>query len=936
MNLENGDFLLIMSIDGTFLPRRIALSWQSFSIGRDRSNEIPLDDNSVSRRHIHFEKLANGWHVERLPGSSTLYVNGRLTDKALVGDGDQLVIGGVATRLELADEQGAGGEKADVRTIQAQPPAPQLSVEWPGGRFIAPLRNTEYVIGRAPDCALIVPSPLVSSHHATLRRGQHGVWLIADANSQNGLLVNGHSVRSTTLNVGDAVTIGSRASGQYVSMRLVPPAQSALATPGVVTPSVGEMTMGRDAASTFCLPNAQVSRHHARLRRAMGGAVVIEDLNSTNGTYVNYQRIRQPTQLKLSDYITIGPYAFIFDGTSLGPAGRDGAIRLDALDLVRTAQRGKAVLLDHVTLTVMPGEFVAIAGGNGTGKTTVLKALAGIQPAQHGHVLFNGVDSYANYEALRGQIGYVPQSDIVHGALTVERALYFAARLRLASDMRDDEVQRRISDVLDAVDLKAHRYKTVEKLSGGERKRVSLAVELLAEPPILFLDEPNAPLDPGHRGELLQTIRSLATKGHTIVMVSHFLEDLQACDRIAMMGHGGRLCYFGPPAGAMSFFTVGSIAEIYGQLEGASQAEQWRQRFMRSAIYERDVRARLPQFSGQTADGTLPPSQRGWGPSARGRGISAPRQLALLVQRYLEIMLHDRLTIAILLLQAPLIGFILAALSQSGVFTRENGPLDAQKVLFVVAIVAIWFGTSNAIREIAKESDIYQRERLAGLAVTPYVLSKVVVLGLLCVIQTAVLLVIVTAKTGSPPDSAGLILRPTLELFVGALLAGLAGLALGLCVSAFASNSDKAIAAAPLVLLPQILLAGVIFPVSGPIGGVASLTASRWAVEALGTSADLNHLYYAQITARATGTTPVISTTQAQTHSAGSGSTYDPGDYDSHPTAANYTTSAAPGSSWADAHDGRLSHLLLTWGALVGLFALFLVIAIARQRTKDP
>jgi ABC-type transport system involved in multi-copper enzyme maturation permease subunit len=279
---------------------------------------------------------------------------------------------------------------------------------------------------------------------------------------------------------------------------------------------------------------------------------------------------------------------------------------------------------------------------------------------------------------------------------------------------------------------------------------------------------------------------------------------------------------------------------------------------------------------------------------------------------------------------------LLYILSQQDVLHTD--PVNARTVLLLLSIMAIFFGTNNTIRDISKEGDIYQRERLAGLGVVPYIMAKVAIYSVLLAAQTLVLVVIVALKTGMPPGSAGLLFGPAIEVYLGTLLAGLAGMGMGLCVSAFANNSDKAVAVLPLVLLPQILLAGVIFALpSGPAQALSDLTISRWSVQALGTSADLDHTYYVQ-RLQGNDSAQACAVQPAVCDSADQGSDlFRPSDFDSDPHATNYnTTSNDLSTSWADALSSRRAHLLVTWLALLALTVLFLGAAGVRQRLKDP
>ncbi|HEX6123399.1 MAG TPA: FHA domain-containing protein, partial [Ktedonobacterales bacterium] len=733
--------LLIMTADGTQPPQRVQPTKGPLTVGRDSSNDIVLADPTVSRHHLTLAQRGAGWRVTRAPEAGPMYLNGQACVSADLRPGDQLALGGMVLRQELPadDPLAAVLPPGPARTIIAAEPVPTLRVESPGGRFVVPLRAPRLTLGRAATCELIIPSRVVSTQHATLERGADGAYtLLADERARNPFTADGVPVRRRALRPGETLLIGSRESGEYATITYAAPATLPTApapTEGVSPvelPRGAVAVIGRDPASDYCLPNPLVSWRHAQLSRDATGGVTLEDLDSTNGTYVNLSRITQPHRLAVGDVVQIGPYHFTFDGARLQlpeePGPRVG-LRLEALDLVRTVHSGQTTLLDHVSVTIEPGQFVTIIGGNGAGKTTLLRAMAGIQPAQQGVVLIGGVDSYQHYELFRGRIGYVPQADIVHLALTVEEALSYTARLRLPPDLRDDEIAQRIQLVLAEVDLSPHQHKLVGSLSGGERKRLSLAVELLAEPQVLFLDEPNAALDPNHRLELLRTVRELAKQGRTLLMVTHFREDFEASDRVVVMGRGGRICFYGSPSEVLSFFGVGRFEDVYTRIEEATDAQAWRKRYQQlSAAPPVRAAARQAPARGES-------TRQGWNPATSTRHISAARQLRLLLSRYARILSRDRINVAILLLQAPVIGLILALVSTSSAFTSANGPSDALQVLFFLALVAVWFGTSNSVREISKEGDIYQRERLAGLRIIPYVFSKVGILAILCFVQ---------------------------------------------------------------------------------------------------------------------------------------------------------------------------------------------------------
>ncbi len=593
------------------------------------------------------------------------------------------------------------------------------------------------------------------------------------------------------------------------------------------------MTIGR-ADCDLVLDQPLVARRHAELRWQRDHHE-LRDAGSAHGTWINGARLRGAARLAPGDVVQIGTFRLTYDGDSLDSFDQRGAIRLDARDLRRAI--GSKVLLDDTTLSIEPCEFVAIVGASGAGKSTLMMALCGFQRADAGAVAINGDDLYASYDAYRSIIGYVPQDDILHRALTVGRALHHAARLRLPADTSDAELDARIAAVLDEVDMTAHVDQRIDALSGGQRKRVSIACELLADPPLLFLDEPTSGLDPGLERKLMHTLRRLADGGRTIVLITHATANIRVCDHIAFLV-AGKLIYFGPPSQALGFFGVDDFADIYAATTDdaapSAPADHWQARYRESLqhqsyVVERPARAPARPTPEQHAEKAT---------RARVFARSPSRQLAILCRRYAELMIADRRNLALLLAQAPVIGVLLVLVSGPDAFTADR--LEAKKLIFMLATTGVWFGVINAAREICKEAPILRRERLAGLRDGPYLASKIVVLFALVLVQSAILLGVVAIRIALPDH--GVLAPPAIELFVTIALAGLAGLGLGLCVSAVASTPDKATSLIPIVLVPQVLFGGIMFSLHGATAAASWLVPTRAAVDALSATVDTNRL----------------------------------------------------------------------------------------------
>ncbi|WP_344135945.1 ATP-binding cassette domain-containing protein, partial [Luedemannella flava] len=358
------------------------------------------------------------------------------------------------------------------------------------------------------------------------------------------------------------------------------PAQRA---PVAAYQATGRVRIGRGAGNDIALADLAVSRRHAELRR-VGDAYEVVDLGSSNGVFYNGQRVPR-ARLAPGDRISIGRHQLVFDGQALHEFVDTGPVSLAASDL--TVQVGKTVLLDDVSFTLRQGALLAVVGPSGCGKSTMVKAVTGLRPATLGQVQYDGRDLYDNYAELRYRIGMVPQDDVLHRQLTVRRALRYAAALRFADDVPRRERWKRVDEVIKTLDLDGRAKQHIETLSGGQRKRVSVALELLTEPSLLFLDEPTSGLDPSLDKEVMQELRELADRGRTVVVVTHNVLHLDLCDRVMVMCFGGRMGYFGPPGELLSFFQAKDYAEVF--TKATDEGEKWARIFRDSEHYRRYV-----------------------------------------------------------------------------------------------------------------------------------------------------------------------------------------------------------------------------------------------------------------------------------------------------------------------------------------------------------
>lgn len=704
-----------------------------------------------------------------------------------------------------------------------------LEVQESGGSRTVALDGALVTIGHEPVCDVVLSAAWIAPRHVRLELVAGAHHVVAEDGAQ--VLLGGSNVVDAVLHDGDVLRLPDPTTAGMVTLvyrnPLAPPIATVqhFATP----PGTPLLTIGR-AGADIVLEQPLVSRHHADLVWHEDHHL-LRDLGSQNGTWVNGTPVRGERRLVPGDVVQIGTFRLTYDGDSLDSFDQRGAIRIDASEVERRV--GEHVLLAPTTLSIEPCEFVAIVGASGAGKSTLLTALCGFTRASRGRVAINGDDLYAGYDAYRSIIGFVPQDDILHRALPVARALHHAARLRLPADTEPGEIADRIASVLEAVDMADHADRRIDELSGGQRKRVSIACELLADPLLLFLDEPTSGLDPGLERKLMYTLRRLADGGRTVVLITHATANIRMCDHIAFLV-GGRLAYFGPPSQALGFFEVDDFADIYAATDEPGSAARWSERYASSLQHqkyaiERPARAPAAPSVEQRAE-----NER----RTRSFALSRVRQLAVLCRRYLELLAADRRNLALLLLQAPVIGLLLVLVSRPDGLVASR--IEAKKLIFMLATTGVWFGVINSAREICKELSVLRREQLAGLRAGPYLGSKALVLFALVVVQSALLFGVVAMRTEMPAD--GILMPAALEIYLTIALSGLAGIALGLAVSAVASTPDKATSLIPIVLVPQVLFAGIMFALKGAPNAISYLVSARAAVDAMSATVDTNRL----------------------------------------------------------------------------------------------
>ena len=641
--------------------------------------------------------------------------------------------------------------------------------------MIFPLDGSQITLGRDSSCIVSLSGIGVSRHHASiLLSGPEPV--IEDLQSRFGLRLNGTRLSSpATLKNNDKIIIGV----QSLTVRLEEGSLFLDISSGKEeeeeegrteisgTTESSAMRIGREPGSQVHLPHMLVSRHHATAKRLSGSEFLITDNRSTNGTFVNGRPVSS-CKFTEDDILQVGPYRLFLDGGKLVRVDDSNRIKLEVSGV--NVRRGGTALLSDINLIIPSGEFVAVLGPSGAGKSTLIRALTGRMQVNSGEIYANGLPMGQFLSAFASNIGYVSQENLLYQELTVEETFHEQSLLRLPRDSIFSERQTRIDEVIELIDLKRVSGHRVSSLSGGEAKRVHLGIELLSSPAMIFLDEPLAGLDPGLVRRFMALFRRISDQGHTLILTTHTLEQLELCNRVVFLNRG-RIVFQGMLGELEAAFKATSIAQIYEKVSETNKLQS----------VTKDSKPAAPVLK----TGNCPPAK-----IRKPRVIPFHRQVALLVTRYFRILIRDRRNLFLMMIQAPLIAVLLGL-----VFRGGTGFLPLS-FYFCITVSVIWIGGINTIREIAREWTHLRRDNRAGLSLTAYIISKVILSAGVSLLQGLLFglsLKIIFSEFELTTDVILLIVSGTIS---GALL--------GLCISSWSGHVGRAITILPILFIPQI------------------------------------------------------------------------------------------------------------------------------------
>ncbi|MFI6805741.1 FHA domain-containing protein [Streptomyces luteogriseus] len=777
---------------------------RAYTLGRDPQGDVVFDDARVSWRHATVSFNGRSWVIEDHGSTNGTFVQGQRIHQMELGPGSAVNLGNATDgpRLNLS------GAAASVATPQAQPQPQQQPYAAqganPGWGQQAPAQQPPHQQPQQQAPQAGWQQPQQAAAHIPQQQGPGGV-------------------------AGAPPVYGDRSPTTFHQFSL-----------GRV------MRIGRALENELVVSDLQVSRHHAEFHATPDGRMEIRDLGSHNGTYVNGQPITKGgTQLLgPTDVVGVGHSTFRIVGDRLEEFVDTGEVSFSARHLTVTVDGGKQILKD-VSFGVPEKSLIAVIGPSGSGKSTLLKALTGYRPANQGEVLYDNRNLYKQFAELRQRIGLVPQDDILHKELTVKKALKYAAKLRFPADTTGAEREARIDEVLRELKLDIHKDKKVTSLSGGQRKRVSVALELLTKPSLIFLDEPTSGLDPGMDRDVMQLLRGLADDGRTVLVVTHSVAELAICDKLLVMAPGGSVAYFGPPEEALNFFGYDTWADVFSAFENYRDYD-WAGRWKGSQhyqMYAADIDAVAPQsVQVPQMQAMKPPKPQGW-----------MSQFVTLVRRYVSVIVSDKGFLALMVILPAVLGAVSLLIdADKGLLPNPANPQTgriipngtATTVLLILAVGACFAGAANSVRELIKERVIYERERATGLSRSAYLMSKVFVLGMITVLQGLLVGVIGFSSREIPEEGLVFGSATLVELSVPIMALGFTSMMFGLIISSLVKTAEKTMPLLVMFAIIQVVFTGCLFTLHGSIGvnQFSFLMPSRWAVAASGATLDFNKI----------------------------------------------------------------------------------------------
>jgi ABC-type multidrug transport system ATPase subunit len=822
-------------------------------VGRDLRADFRVAHPLISRAHLVLRFDQGHWVAVDNGSLNGLFRNGQRVPSAELTDGTALNIGnpdGPLLTFEVGRHQGQAGSPPPTVAVPLPPGAPP---PFPSGP--QPFRpQPHFPSGPQPHFPSGPQQSAPQPHHPSgpqphfpsgpAPSAAHPSGPQPDFNSQQTRMQPSAPPPSAPLPsapqpsaYAPPTAIGPAAAAKQSEGNLGTTVLKILRPGRTVAIPTGGIKIGRATDNDIVVPDVLASRHHATLVPGSGGTAEIIDARSINGTFVNGQRV-EAAPLREGDVVTIGNVDLTFTGgtlvrrTATAADTRTGGLEVHGLTWTI---EGNKTLLNNISLNARPGTLTAVIGPSGAGKSTLARQIAGSTHPTSGTVTFEGHDIHAEYASLRSRIGMVPQDDVVHGQLTVKQALMYAAELRLPPDTTKADREQVVMQVLEELEMTQHLETRVDKLSGGQRKRASVALELLTGPSLLILDEPTSGLDPALDRAVMTMLRQLADAGRVVLVVTHSLTYLDVCDQVLLLAPGGKTAFCGPPSQIGPELGTTNWADIFSSVAG--NPDEAHQRYLERT-------------------GPPPPAPEAAAATDLGKPAktSLRRQFSTIGRRQMRLIVSDRGYFIFL----ALLPFIMGVLSLSVPGTigfgtpdpRGDAPNEPGQILVLLNVGAIFMGTALTIRDLIGERAIFRREQAVGLSTTAYLLAKVCIYAIFAVVQSSIVTAITIAGKGGPTKGAVLLGNGSFELFVDMAASTVTAAMVGLALSALAKSNEQIMPLLVVAVMSQLVFSGGMIPVTGRIvlDQLSWITPARWGFASSASTVALRELVPPPIT----------------------------------------------------------------------------------------
>jgi ABC transport system ATP-binding/permease protein len=772
-------------------------------IGRDLRADVRVADRLVSRAHVLLRFEGGRWMAIDNGSLNGMFVDQRRVPTIDIRDGMSINISnpnGPRVTFEVGRVEGAVGRPPLTTEVpvQARPGGPQP----PTNRS----QPAAHPPGASPPQQHVYPPP-----SRPQVRPPSGPQPASRPPSQPPRPVSPPPAPQPNYQMATQIRPAPPGDGQKMATSMI-----RILRGGGAAPPAGAVKIGRATDNDIVIPDVLASRHHATLVPTPSG-VEIQDERSINGTFVNGNRVDRAL-LGEGDVVTIGNVDLVLrNGTLVRRTETEADTRTGGLEVhgVTWTIDGNKTLLDNISISARPGTLTAVIGPSGAGKSTLARLVAGYTHPTSGTVAFEGHNIHAEYASLRSRIGMVPQDDVVHGQLTVNQALMYAAELRLPPDTTKADRAQVVAQVLEELEMTRHADTRVDKLSGGQRKRASVAMELLTGPSLLILDEPTSGLDPALDRQVMTMLRDLADAGRVVLVVTHSLTYLDVCDQVLLLAPGGKTAFCGLPSDIGPSMGTTNWADIFSTVAGDPDAAN--RRFLEK-------------------HGPPPPPPPADKPADLGSPTrtSLRRQFSTIARRQLRLIVSDRGYFIFL----ALLPFIMGVLSLSVPGNTGFGPTDPMgdapnqpgQILVMLNVGAIFMGTALTIRDLISERAIFLREQAVGLSTTAYLLAKICVYTVLAVLQSGIVTAIAVLGRGAPTRGAVALGSPSLELFVDIAATTVCAAMVGLALSALAKSNEQIMPLLVVAIMSQLVFSGGMVPVTGRLvlDQMSWVTPARW------------------------------------------------------------------------------------------------------------